>query len=88
VQVSPDAPLGTYPLLNTDAAYAPPDGRDLPAIGVNGVIRVHGDAGCDARLTVAALFDGPTPCDPDCNLDGEVSAADVACVAAQLGSSH
>ena len=97
VRLSPDAPLGTYPLLNTNLLYAPPDGRDLPAIGVNGriVVRRAGDANCDAMLTeadidatAAALFADTAGCDPDCNRDGRVSAADVACVAAQFGSPH
>ncbi len=90
VHIAPEAPVGIYALLNTNLLYAPPDGRDLQALGVNGRITVRrvGDADCDAMHTVGALFDDPAPCDPDCNGDGEVSAADVACVAAQLGSSH
>ena len=92
-----DTPMGTYRLLNTNLLYAPPDGRDLQAIGVNGLITVRlvGDADCDGMLTEAdvevtlgALFDDTAACNPDCNRDGGVSAADVACVAAQLGSSH
>lgn len=97
VHIAPDAPVGAYPLLNTNLLYAPPDGQDLPAIGGDGLITVRlvGDANCDAMLTEAdvgvtlgALFDDTAACDPDCNHDGSVSAADVACVAAQLGSSH
>jgi hypothetical protein len=97
LHISSDAPVGAYPLLNTDLLYAPPDGRDLPALGVNGQITVQlvGDSNCDARLTeadlgltVEALFDDTTACAPDCNRDGDVSAADAACVAAQFGSSH
>jgi hypothetical protein len=95
VHIAADAPLGIYRLLNTNLLYAPPDGRDLQAIGVDGQIRVHrvGDANCDAMLTeadlaatVGALFDDTPACDPDCNRDGDVSAADVACVAAQFGA--
>lgn len=95
VHIAADAPIGAYPLLNTNLLYSPPDGRDLPAIGVNGLItaQVVGDANCDGRLTeadvgatIAALFDDTTACDPDCNRDGSVDAADVACVAAQFGA--
>jgi len=95
--ISPDAPVGAYPLVNPNPLYAPPDGQDLPAIGVSGLITVRlvGDANCDGKLTEAdvettvdALFDDTTACDPDCNRDGRVTAADIACVAAQLGSSH
>jgi hypothetical protein len=95
--ISRGAPAGTYPLFNTNLLYAPPDGRDLPATGVNGLITVRlvGDANCDAMLTeadigvsVGALFGDTAACDPDCNRDGGVSAADVACVAARVGSSH
>lgn len=96
VHISAGAPVGTYPLLNTNLLYAPPDGRDLQAIGVDGqiTVRVVGDANCDAMLTEAdivatagAIFGDTTACGPDCNQDGGVSAADVACVAAQFGSS-
>jgi hypothetical protein len=95
--ISPDAPAGTYPLLNTNLLYARPDGLDLSAIGIDGLITVEvvGDGNCDGKLTeadvgvtVGALFNDATACDPDCNRDGGVTAADIACMAAQLGSSH
>jgi hypothetical protein len=95
--ISPHAPAGIYPLLNPNPLYASPDGQDLPAIGVSGLITVQllGDANCDGMLTDAdlgltlrAVFDDATACDPDCNHDGSVSAADMPCLAAQLGSSH
>jgi hypothetical protein len=63
---------------------------------VNGQIKVRlvGDANCDAMLTdadvgatIGGLFDDTTACDPDCNRDGSVDAADIACVAAHFGSS-
>jgi hypothetical protein len=95
--IDPDALGGTYPLLNINLLYATPDGQDLSAIGIDGLITVEvvGDVNCDGKLTeadvgvtVETLFDDVTACDPDCNRDGRVSAADFACVAAQFGSSH
>jgi hypothetical protein len=95
--IYPDAPGGTYPLLNTNLLYSPPDGQDLSAIGIDGLITVQlvGDANCDGKLTeadvettVEAPFDDATACDPDCNRDGRVTAADILRVTAQLGSSH
>lgn len=95
VHIAADAAIGAYPLLNTNLLYSPPDGRDLAAIGVNGLItvRVAGDANCDAMLTdadvettIGALFEDTPACDPDCNRDGSVDAADIACVTAQFGA--
>jgi hypothetical protein len=98
LHISEDAPPGPYPLSNFNVLYAPPPGGNIEGVGLDGQITVlspEGDADCDGKLTeadvettVETIFDDATACDPDCNRDGRVSAADFACVAAQFGSSH
>jgi hypothetical protein len=93
--LSPLSPTPTPTLTLTPTPTPTPTPTLTPTQPIATPTGTPGDVDCDGKLTeadvettVEAVFDDTTACDPDCNRDGRVTAADIARVAAQFGSSH
>ena len=102
VSIAVDAPAGRYDVIIREGLYSPPPpaAGDLTVAVWRGYLTVlgsgdPGDANCDRLVDPAdlaaierALFEPVGGCQTDCNGDGAVSAADVACVGRRVLSSR